>query len=124
MTRSTLDHLFVHVTDLVASHEFYVKRLGLTALMEEPGYLRVGSLDHGFYMGMEERHGAHVGSVGIEIVIHVPDVDRLARELVAAGIVVIGPDDQAWGARHAWTHDPSGYRISIFSPIAPPAETA
>jgi len=120
MTRSHLDHLFVHVTDLAASYEFYVKHLGLSALMEEPGYLRVGSQDHGFFMGMEERHGAHVGSVGIEIVIRVPDVDRLARQLVAAGIVVTGPDDQAWGARHAWTHDPSGYRISLFSPIPDP----
>jgi catechol 2,3-dioxygenase-like lactoylglutathione lyase family enzyme len=117
MTRSHLDHLFVYVTDLAASYEFYVTRLGLTALVEEPGYLRVGGLDHGFYMGMEERHGDHVGSVGIEIVIRVPDVDRLWHELVAADIVISKPEDQAWGARHAWAHDPSGYRISLFSPI-------
>ena len=117
MTRPSLDHLFVHVADLAASHQFYVERIGLDVLMREPGYLRIGSADGGFFMGMEERPEDQVGSIGVEIVISVPDVDRLARDLAAAGIEISEPAEQPWGARHAWTHDPSGYRISLCSPI-------
>src|SRR5262249_9301648 len=72
MTR--LSHLFVHVSDLEQARRFYVEDLGLSILMEEDGYLRLGGGD-GFHMGMEQRDPGEVGSTGIEIVIQVPDVD-------------------------------------------------
>ena len=111
-----LSHVFMHVADLAASRAFYVDLLGLSVLLEEPGYLRVGA-EGGFHIGMEE--GPTVGSDGIEIVIEVPDVDRAFDELGGRGVAFEGPPaDMSWGARHAWLRDPTGYRLSIYSPSA------
>jgi catechol 2,3-dioxygenase len=115
-TSTRLSHLFVHVTDLRASRAFYVDRLGLDILLEEPGYLRVGGPE-GFHIGMEEVPD-HVGSEGIEIVVRVPDVDEAYERLRSLDVPFeTPPQDMPWGARHAWLRDPSGYRLSIFSPI-------
>ncbi|GIH08754.1 glyoxalase [Rhizocola hellebori] len=113
MTR--LSHLFVHVSDLDRAKRFYVDDLGLAILMEETGYLRVGGAD-GFHMGLEQREPSQVGSVGIEIVIQVPDVDAAYQKLVERGHQFEAPPtDMPWGARHAWLKDPDGYPLSIYS---------
>ena len=114
--RPTFSHLFLHVRDLAHTRDFYVGRLGLEALAEEAAYLRLGGGD-GFSIGVEERTAAEIGAPGIELEVRVDDVDSLAAELRAAGIAVTEPTDQPWGARHAWLHDPDGYRLSIWSPI-------
>jgi catechol 2,3-dioxygenase-like lactoylglutathione lyase family enzyme len=114
MGRNAFSHLFVHVSSLAAARTFYVDRLGLEVLVEEPGYLQVGG-GEGFHIGLEEGPPAEVGAVGIEIVVRVGDVDVTASALRDAGLEITDPADQAWGARHAWTHDPDGYRISIYS---------
>jgi catechol 2,3-dioxygenase-like lactoylglutathione lyase family enzyme len=113
MTR--LSHLFVHVSDLARSRRFYVDELGLSVLMEEERYLRLGG-SGGFHMGIEERDPGEVGSVGIEIVIQVRDVDALYEVLMGLGHrFEAEPADMPWGARHAWLTDPDGYRLSIYS---------
>ena len=115
-SRVRLSHLFIVVTDLARSREFYVGSLGLEVLVDEHGYMRVGG-QGGFHLGIEEGDPAQVGATGIEIVVEVDDVDSRYRELVAAGVTFNGPpEDQPWGARHAWLSDPDGYRLSIFTP--------
>lgn len=112
---TSLSHLFVHVGSLTATRRFYVDLLGLQVLMESGGYLRVGGAD-GFHIGFEERPNEQVGSAGIEIVVRVLDVDAAYRRLCDAGVrFETSPQDQPWGARHAWLHDPDGYRLSIYS---------
>ena len=114
---TSYSHLFVHVGDLARTREFYVDRLGLEVLMEHPGYLRVGG-GGGFHIGFEEREPAHVGAVGIEIVVQVVDVDAACTALRVAGIVLESePQNQEWGARHAWLRDPDGYRLSLSGPL-------
>jgi catechol 2,3-dioxygenase-like lactoylglutathione lyase family enzyme len=109
-----LSHLFVHVRSLEETRRFYVEQLGLEVLMEEPGYLRIGNAD-GWHIGMEEVPD-QVGSIGIELVVRVDDVDETYRRLTDAGVIFdTEPNDMEWGARHAWLHDPSGYRLSIYS---------
>jgi catechol 2,3-dioxygenase-like lactoylglutathione lyase family enzyme len=117
---AVLSHLFVHVRDLERARRFYVDYLGLAVLADSGGYLRLGGGD-GFHMGLEERPAGSVGAVGIEIVVRVTDVDAMAARLRAAGIDITEPADQPWGARHAWLHDPDGYRLSIYSPTLPAA---
>lgn len=117
-SRARLSHLFIVVTDLARTREFYIGSLGLEVLVDEPGYLRVGGRG-GFHLGIEEGDPAHVGATGIEIVVEVDDVDSRYRELVAAGVRFNGPpEDQPWGARHAWLSDPDGYPLSIFTPAS------
>lgn len=116
-SRARLSHLFIVVTDLARTREFYVGALGLEVLVDAPGYLRVGGRE-GFHLGIEEGEPARVGATGIEIVVEVDDVDSRYRELAAAGVTFDGPpEDQPWGARHAWLSDPDGYRLSIFTPV-------
>ncbi len=115
-----LSHLFVLASDLESARRFYVDELGLDLLMETPGYIRVGG-GGGFHLGIEEGRPENVPAPGIEIVIQVDDVDRRYRELVASGMRFLGPpEDQEWGARHAWLIDPDGYRLSIYSAPAVP----
>ena len=115
-SRARLSHLFILVTDLARTKDFYVGILGLEVLMAEPGYVRVGGAG-GFHLGIEEGEPAQVGAVGIEIVIEVDDVDARDRELIAHGVTFESPpEDQPWGARHAWCRDPDGYRLSISTP--------
>jgi catechol 2,3-dioxygenase-like lactoylglutathione lyase family enzyme len=114
---TSYSHLFVHVGDLARTREFYVDRLGLEVLMEHHGYLRVGG-GGGFHIGFEEREPALVGAAGIEIVVQVDDVDLAWGALRDSGIELDGePQDQEWGARHAWLRDPDGYRLSLSGPL-------
>jgi catechol 2,3-dioxygenase-like lactoylglutathione lyase family enzyme len=114
-TGTRLSHLFIVVSDLERARRFYVTDLGLDLVLESPGYLRIGG-GGGFHLGVEEGDPHEVGAPGIEIVIEVDDVDRRYEELTAKGIRFTGPpEDQEWGARHAWLRDPDGYRLSIYS---------
>lgn len=113
-------HLFVHVSSLERTRAFYVGQLGLEVLLERPGYVRIGGRD-GFHIGFEERAAALIGSAGIEIVIRVDDVDVAYQRLRGLGVTFdTPPEDQPWGARHAWLHDPDGYPLSICSPVVTP----
>jgi catechol 2,3-dioxygenase-like lactoylglutathione lyase family enzyme len=113
MIGARLSHLFANVSSLEESRRFYVDRLGLEVLFEEPGYLRVGNAD-GWHMGMEE--GA-AGDGGIEIVLRVEDVDAAYAALRADGVEFdSAPQSMPWGMRHAWLKDPSGHRLSLYSP--------
>jgi catechol 2,3-dioxygenase-like lactoylglutathione lyase family enzyme len=114
MDAPSFSHLSIHVRDLERTRRFYVELLGLEILSEVPGYLRIGGGD-GFHIGLEERPPRDVGAPGIELVLRVADVDATAARLRAAGVPVTAPSDQAWGARHAWLHDPDGYRLSVYS---------
>ena len=118
MAPTTFSHLFVHVESLPAAHAFYVDLLGLELLAGGPGdgYMRLGGGD-GFTIGMEERPKGEIGAAGIEIVVAVDDVDARFEALRDAGVAFdAAPADQEWGMRHAWLRDPSGYRLSIYSP--------
>ena len=116
MGRPVFSHCFLHVIDLERTRAFYADRLGVEVLTETPGYLRLGG-GGGFHIGVEQRAASEVGAPGIELELQVSDVDALATALREAGVSVTEPSDQDWGARHAWLHDPDGYRLSIWSPI-------
>ena len=50
--------------------------------------------------------------------IRVDDVDEAYERFQAAGVVFdSAPEDQPWGARHAWLHDADGYPLLICSPV-------
>jgi catechol 2,3-dioxygenase-like lactoylglutathione lyase family enzyme len=114
---SSFSHAFVHVRDVGRTRSFYVEHLGLEVLQEGGGYLRLGG-GGGFHIGVEERAAAEIGAPGVELQIRVGDVDAVVERLRAARIAVTAPIDQPWGARHAWLHDPDGYRLSLWSPLA------
>jgi catechol 2,3-dioxygenase-like lactoylglutathione lyase family enzyme len=110
-----LSHLFEHVRDLEASVRFWTETVGLELLLTHPGYARVGGAP-GFHLGMEERDPSLVGAPGIELAIEVDDVAATYERMRDAGVTFTGPpQQQEWGAIHAWFVDPDGYRCSIFT---------
>jgi len=113
---SSLSHLFLPVRSLDEARRLYVKLLGLEVLVDEGGYVRIGG-GGGFHMGVEEEPTGAVEQP--DIVVRVDDVDATVARLRQAGIEVTDPEDQEWGARHAWLHDADGRPISIYTPIDP-----
>ena len=108
MGRNAFSHLFIHVSSLPRSRAFYVDRLGLEVLMEEPGYLRVGG-GEGFTSGSRSARRRRWAAPGSS--------RRARRRRGRHGLVAARrrardhrPGRPAWGDRHAWTHDPDGYR--------------
>jgi catechol 2,3-dioxygenase-like lactoylglutathione lyase family enzyme len=109
-----LSHLFMVVTDLERARRFYVDEVGLELLVEEPGYLRLGL--GSIRIGMEQGPPEKVGAPGIELELHVDDVDLAYAELLARGVWFTAPPaDMPWGNRHAFFTDPDGYAWSIWS---------
>ena len=113
---SSLSHLFLPVRSLDEARRLYVKLLGLEVLVDEGGYVRIGG-GGGFHIGVEEEPTSAVKQP--DIVVRVDDVDATVARLRQAGIEVTDPEDQEWGARHAWLHDADGRPISIYTPIDP-----
>lgn len=108
-----LSHIFMLVSDLERQRRMFVDILGLSVLAEHPGYLRIGGRE-GFHIGMEQGNPGPPNAM--EITIQVDDVDQMYERLVEAGVAVEGPpNDQDWGAWHAWFRDRDGRRISIYS---------
>src|SRR3990172_376052 len=104
---TSLSHIFMLVSDLDAQRRLFVEVLGLSVLAEYPGYVRVGGSD-GFNIGMEQ--GEPGPPIGVD------DVDETYFRLKRAGVEVEAPpQDQDWGARHAWFRDSDGRRMSIHS---------
>jgi catechol 2,3-dioxygenase-like lactoylglutathione lyase family enzyme len=111
---SSLSHLFMPVRSLDEARRLYVELLGLEVLVDEGGYVRIGG-GGGFHMGLEQEPDKVIKQA--DLVVRVDDVDATAARLRDAGVEVTNPEDQEWGARHAWLHDADGRPISIYTPI-------
>jgi catechol 2,3-dioxygenase-like lactoylglutathione lyase family enzyme len=110
-----LTHVLLYVVNLQRSREFYEAVLGLESLHEDEHYMRLTGLgvDLGLHHAYEPEH---VGGAGMELQLHVDDVDAWHARLSADGVVFTQePRDMPWGARHAFFRDPDGYRLSIYS---------
>lgn len=75
-----LSHIFMLTSDLLAERRLLVDLIGLTVLLEEDRYLRIGA-PTGFHVGLEE--GRPGPSDGTEINIEVDDVDHVFARLEA-----------------------------------------
>jgi catechol 2,3-dioxygenase-like lactoylglutathione lyase family enzyme len=113
---SSLSHLFMPVRSLDEARRLYVDLLELEVLVDEGGYVRIGGGD-GFHMGVEQEPDGAVKQA--DLVVRVDDVDATVARLRQAGIEVTDPEDQEWGARHAWLHDADGRPISIYTSLDP-----
>jgi catechol 2,3-dioxygenase-like lactoylglutathione lyase family enzyme len=113
---SSLSHVYLSVGSLDEMRRLYVDLLGLEVLIDGGGYVRVGG-GGGFHMGVEQEPAGR--PIPTELVVRVDDVDAMASRLRAAGLEVTDPEDQEWGARHAWFRDPDGRPVSIYTPLPP-----
>jgi catechol 2,3-dioxygenase-like lactoylglutathione lyase family enzyme len=108
-----LTHLFMRTRDLSAAKHFWVEQLGLEVLADAGGYLRVGG-GRGFHIGLEQGDPGPANAT--EVAVRVDDVDAVYQRLAQTGVQFeSAPEDQEWGARHAWLRDHDGRRMSIYS---------
>ena len=114
------------MSDLPAALAFYRDTFGGVVTYEFPGddgtpvyvSLAVGSSSLG--IGLAEQPPPP-GNVLLWF--YVDDVDRMTRELAAAGASVVEePVDQPWGERTSLVTDPFGTRIRLGAAISPPPE--
>lgn len=101
----------LHVTSAQAARHFYVEMLGFHCAFS---YQAQPDLEDPVYMGVQ-RGGAWLhlssfsgdGVCGAVAYIVVDDVDALAAEFRAKGLVIdTGPIDQTWGNREMYVRDP------------------
>lgn len=89
------------------SLDFY-RALGLTLIVDSPG---------NEYARFETSGGAtlslHGDDAGVNF--ECDDLEARINAARAAGIAFEGPVDQPWGWREAWTFDPAGNRVLLFS---------
>jgi catechol 2,3-dioxygenase-like lactoylglutathione lyase family enzyme len=110
-----LTHVLLFVEDVKRSRDFYSAMLGLEPVVEEEDYLRLTGL--GVDLGLHRAHeSGQYGGPGIELQVQVDDVDAWYQRLFALGArFTHEPEDMPWGARHAFLHDPDGYRLSLYT---------
>jgi len=105
--------------------DFYSTAFGMKEIMRLPGpdgRLMHASMSFGDSMIMLAEAFPEYGSVGpqpgtpspVSIHLHVPNVDEVFAQAVAAGAKVVMPvDDMFWGDRYGIVEDPFGHRWSI-----------
>ena len=113
----------LEVSDVQAALAFYRDVFGGVVTYEFPPggdhpvyvVLAVGSSSLG--IGLED---SPLPPGNVQLWFYVDDVDRMTRQLAAAGASVVEePVDQPWGERSALVTDPFGTRIRLGAAIAP-----
>lgn len=107
------------VEDLAAAKQFYQETFGLPVYFEDPNstvfkfgntlinLLKITEADE--LIAPAKVAGPEAGSRMV-FTIEVEDVDALAAELTARGVVLLnGPMDRPWGIRTASFRDPGGH---------------
>jgi catechol 2,3-dioxygenase-like lactoylglutathione lyase family enzyme len=110
--RARIEVVFVPVTDVDRSKEFYVDRLGFTldhdqTVSPELRFVQVtppgSACSLAFGLGISQMTAGSLNAVMMVI----DDADEVRAELVAAGVDASQVDEQAWG-RFVYFDDPDG----------------
>lgn len=114
-----LDHVTLSVEDWRASHDWYIKNLGLRLEFEVPGggraRLGVAAVqdDSGVTLFLEQVVGT-VPSCGCVHTFQVSDVDAKHRELSASGVKFLYPPQKRYWGYGAELSDPNGHIIYLW----------
>ena len=109
------------VADLVRSHRFYAKTLGLTFEVEdfEGGYLQArlpGDVEFVFFQG-EATHGT---TPLVVFGLANGGIDQMVASLAAAGVEIVTPVTEAPGGWSVEFNDPDGNGLSLYQDGALP----
>jgi len=123
LTVSRITHIAIKVTDIDATLDFYVGKLGFQEMfrLEREGklwiiYLRLSDTQYlEIFPGGEGEGVPGAERTGYNhMCLEVPDIHGAARELEAAGVPLTRPVvEGADGNWQAWIADPDGHRIEL-----------
>ena len=118
------------VEDLEKAKAFYGELLEIPIISYQPDQNITLKLGENEYMGLwlagkwhsnyltaeeiEEYAGACDGRFHFVFEVDAPDVDRLCRKFVNAGVTVYGPVNHADGAPHAYFNDPFSHAVELW----------
>lgn len=114
-----LDHVGIHVADVVVSQNFYQDVLGLTALPRPdlgfPGaWLRIGSVQELHLIGRNAR--PDLPPTERHFAMAVRSAADFAAHLDAQGVAFEGPRPRPDGAIQIFLRDPDGHVIELLEP--------
>lgn len=115
----------IAVSDLRASVDFFVARLGFEIVFLSQGLVSLRHPDSDLSVGFvrpladEAPYRGHGLAYGIEV----DDVDAEYEQMVSSGVDTDGPPrDNPWGDRSFTVVDPNGIALHIHQTIEPAAE--
>ena len=115
--------IFLFVSDLKRSVEFYVEKLGFQLEYEGEDFVRIRA-NIGTPIMLHKSHGRDIKSAGFELELKVDDVDVWYKRLTNQGAEFRRPPsevehegDPSGPRREATLHDPDGYRLALFTPL-------
>ena len=113
----SLHFLWLEVTDLRTSIDFYREILGFPVQDEVPGAAPGAfAIVHLAQTRLYLAPGAPRG-MGMHIAIAIADVDAMHQRLLDHGVKAPPPVDEGW-ARYINLLDPDGYRLYLLKPAA------
>jgi predicted enzyme related to lactoylglutathione lyase len=111
-----LNFVMLHVASVAEVRDFYVEKLGMNVLDENPGFVMLRGLGHGgASLGIGQGEPA-AGATPIELWWQVEDADALHAALVERGVrIVQAPKDEPFGRSVAFS-DPAGNVLYAYQP--------
>lgn len=109
-TQPALHFVWMEVSDIVRSREFYGQTLGLPVQETDGVFVIVTLRSASIYLAP-----GHPTPGNMYLAIAVADIDLLYQHLLEQGMDVGPPLDEGW-ARYIELTDPDGYRLLLLTP--------
>jgi catechol 2,3-dioxygenase-like lactoylglutathione lyase family enzyme len=105
-----LHFVWLEVSNLARSREFYAETLGLPVQENGDQFLMVSLEGASLYLAP-----GYPTPGNMYLAVAVPDIDKLYQHLLEQGEEVVSPQDEGW-ARYIEMTDPDGYRLLLLTP--------
>jgi len=123
VSRPEIGLIFLYVSDLKRSKEFYLDKLGFRLEYKGEDFVRIRP-STGPPIMLHSAHGRNLASAGFELELKVDDVDKWYERLSREGVRFARPPSQiahegdpSGPRREATLRDPDEYRLALFTPL-------
>jgi catechol 2,3-dioxygenase-like lactoylglutathione lyase family enzyme len=116
LSRMTLNHAMIYVTDVERSIRFYVEALGMKPLaVQLPYYARLKSPQGTSTIALHQLEPGMQLGASIRLYFETPELAEAVKRVKKAGFAVKSPPKKMpWGWTHAYVDDPDGYEVSLY----------
>ena len=96
-----IQHIEVHVSSMIAAKEFYIDKLGLELIDENPAInlcsVKAGGVRISIFAGYEPKVNNNNNTAGTHIIFRTDDIDSTLAKLQEKGVIFHGPIFEAPG---------------------------
>ena len=115
-------HITVRVSDIIQAKDFYIEKLGLTLLDENPAFFaaQAGHIRFSFFGGYKITEEASENYAGVQIIFSVADIEEAKTKLLEKGLTLTKDITNANNyLKFILLKDPDGIVISIAQYLIP-----